>query len=97
MSDSVIIAIIGTLGGAGGIFTLIKAILDHRANKSAKEQDAEERLVTRLETRLNAQEARIKELEHLREEDGRHIYFLALALARAGIDVPDRPTIPKKE
>ena len=90
LTEPIILAIIGLLGGAGGLVTLIKAFLDARENKAARLEDADERLVARLELKLTEAEARITHLEAQHEQDVTYILALATALAKAGIDVPTR-------
>ena len=90
MSDPVILAIIGLAGGAGGLFTLIKSWLDYRANKSARVEDADERLVSRLEARLDKAEQRIAVLEDQIHKDDDYIMSLSSTIIKAGLDLPDR-------
>lgn len=90
ITEPVILAIIGLLGGAGGLVTLVKAFLDARENKAARLEDADERLAARLERKLSDAEARIAYLEAQHEQDVNYILSLATALAKAGIDVPSR-------
>ena len=90
LTEPVIIAIIGLLGGAGGLVTLVKAFLDARENKAARIEDADERLVSRLERKLSEAEGRIAHLETQHEQDVGYILALATALAKAGIDVPKK-------
>lgn len=91
MSEPVILAIIALLGAGGGITTIVKAILDHRANVSAREQDADNRLVTRLEARLTDTENRLSRVEADLEDERAFNALLIGALARAGITIPPRP------
>lgn len=97
MSEAVIIGIISLIGGAGGVVALIKSVLDYRANRAARIEDADERLVARLERRLDEQEKRIEELEALRDADAQYIIMLTTMLAQAGIAVPKRklPTLQR--
>ena len=90
LTEPIILAIIGLLGGAGGLVTLIKAFLDARENKAARLEDADERFNARLERKLSDAEARIAHLEAQHEQDVGYILELATALAKAGIDVPTR-------
>lgn len=81
--EAVLIALIAFAGGGGGAVALYKAWSDHRNKTSSREEDAEERLVTRLE-------ARLAKLEAQHEQDNAYILTITYALARAGIDVPQR-------
>lgn len=74
---------IGVLG-TGGIAALVKAIKDWRDGKAQVEADADARLMTRLEKR-------IEELEAERNLDQKWARMMVQALSRAGIEVPDRP------
>ena len=85
------LAVIGVLGGAGGLATIVKAILDHRAQVSSREQDADERLVTRLERRLTETEKRLSDVERALEDERTFNALLIQSLAKAGIDIPARP------
>ena len=71
------------LGGPG------EGVGDRNAD-TAREGDAEDRLITRLETRLNDSEKRINDLEKKRALDSAYILELTSALMRAGINVPPR-------
>lgn len=90
ITEPVVLAIIGFVGGAGGLVTLVKAFLDARENKAARLEDADERLAARLERKLTDAEVRIAHLEAQHERDVSYILSLATALAKAGIDVPSR-------
>lgn len=90
ITEPVILAIIGFLGGAGGLVALVKAFLDAREHKAARIEDADERVAARLERKLSDAEVRIAYLETQHERDVNYILELATALAKAGIDVPDR-------
>jgi len=83
VNETVLLAIIGVLGGAGGLFTLAKAVLDHRANYHETELEADERLVARLERRLDEAERRLDAAEA-------YIHKLMISLARAGVEIPPR-------
>ena len=90
MSEAVILAITAAVSGTSGLFTLVKAIMDARANRAARIEDADERFNARLERKLTDAEARIAHLEAQHEQDVAYILALATALAKAGIDVPTR-------
>lgn len=70
--------------GAGGLVSLVKAVLDWRAGKEQKEQQVGDRYIAHLDKR-------VAYLEREREKDARYVSDLIQALARAGLDVPERP------
>lgn len=83
MDSNVWITAAVTLLGAGGLVSLIKAIIDYRAGHAQREDDADERLVTRLE----------KSVEKLTDQlDAANEYISELtdALIDAGLKVPRR-------
>lgn len=88
--EAVIIALISLLGGSGGVAVIVRAVLDHKANKVSRESDIDERFTQRLEERLARYESRIDELEDDLAEERRYTTALSVALARAGHDVPAR-------
>ena len=90
LTEPILMGIIALIGGAGGLFALIKSWMDYRENRAARIEDADERLVARLERKLSEAEARIAHLEAQHEQDAGYILELATALAKAGIDVPKR-------
>lgn len=83
MPEPVLLALIAAAGGAGGLVTLAKVIVDARENRHSREIDADERLAARLERRLDAAEARLDKSE-------RYIGTLTRAMIRAGIEIPPR-------
>lgn len=91
LTESVILSLIAALGGAGGLFVLVQSILDYRAKAVARVDDADERLVARLERRLTDAEGRITSLETQHELDVQYIQVLMVTLASAGVEVPERP------
>ena len=70
--------------GAGGLVSLVKALLDWRNGKAQKESETEVRYL------LN-REKRIALLERQRDAELRYQAELIRALARAGADIPPRP------
>ena len=90
LTEPILMGIIALIGGAGGLFALIKSWMDYRENRAARIEDADERLVARLERKLSEAEARIAHLEAQHEQDAGYILELATALAKAGIDVPSK-------
>ena len=93
LTQPVFLAILATLGGAGGLFAFIRAVLDYRADAAARIEDADERFVARLERRLTDAEGRIVSLETQHELDVRYVQVRMVALASAGIEVPKRPDV----
>ena len=71
------------LFGAGGLVSLVKAVLAWRAGKEQKEQEIGDRYIAHLDKRVAF-------LEREREKDARYVTDLIQALARAGLDVPNR-------
>ena len=90
LSEPILMGIFALIGGAGGLFALMRAWMDYRANRAERIEDADERLVARLERKLTEAEARITHLEAQHEQDLNYILDLATALAKAGIDVPSK-------
>lgn len=90
LTEPILLGIIGLLGGAGGLFTLVKAWWDYRVNKAARIEDADERFVARLERKLADADTRIAFLEIQHEGDVAYIILLVEALGKAGIDVPKK-------
>ena len=90
LTEPILLGIIGLLGGAGGLFTMVKSWWDYRANKAARIEDADERFVARLERKLADADTRIVLLEIQHEGDVAYIILLVEALGKAGIDVPKR-------
>jgi hypothetical protein len=77
------VALVIALFGAGGLVSLVKAILDWKNGKATRESEAEVRY-------LLDRERRIKFLEDERDRDHRYIGDLIRALARANGRIPDR-------
>lgn len=90
MTEPTTLAIIGLLGGAGGLATMLKAFLDFREHRMAIVEDADERMVARMERKLAEADARIATLELQHDQDYAYITALSVALAKAGIEVPTR-------
>lgn len=90
MTEQTTLALIGMFGGAGGLVTMAKAFLDFREHRLARVDDADERLVSRLERKLAEADARIATLELQHEQDSAYITALSIAMAKAGIEVPSR-------
>lgn len=98
MSDTVLLAIIGTLSGGAGLFALVRALIDARESRHSREVDADDRLVSRLERRLDANDAEadrlrreVVEVRRALDAESRYTALLSITLARHGHDVPPRP------
>jgi len=92
VSDTAVLAIVTAVGGASWIATIVRAWLDHRDRTTAREADADNRFTGRLERRLEATERRLSTVENDLEDERTFTSLLVVALARAGIPIPDRPT-----
>jgi hypothetical protein len=90
MSEPVLLAIIAALGSGGVLATLAKVVADARAGKHSRESDAEERLVSRLERRLDDYEAERQLLRDRVDRGEAYIVRLHTALVQAGIEIPPR-------
>lgn len=90
LSEPILMGIIALIGGAGGLFALIKSWWDYRANRAARIEDADERLVARLERRLDESDKRIACLEQQGRDDAAYILQLSTTLAKHGIEVPKK-------
>jgi hypothetical protein len=84
---SAIIALLAAIGGIGGIVQLIKAIQSWRDGIRQRVDQAEEKLVQRLE-------GRIDRLEMRADLDAEYIRRLVHALGTAGIPIPSRKEMP---
>lgn len=78
-----VVAILAAIGGIGGIVQLINAVKSYRDGVRQREDEAEERLVKRLEGRIDV-------LEIERKQDAEYIRRLIQALGTAGIEIPAR-------
>ena len=88
--EAILIAIITTLGGSGGVAVIWQAILDSKEKRKAKEEDLGERFSKRLEDRLNASEKRNEELEDELEAEKEYTTLLIVYLAHNGLRIPKR-------
>lgn len=79
-----IVAVLAAIGGIGGVVQVINAYRAYRDGVRQREDEAEERLVRRLE----------KDIEILKLQaraDARYIRRLVMALGQAGIEIPPHP------
>ena len=83
MTTETLVAILAALGGGGFIIQAIRAFRDWRDGVKQREEAADERLVTRLEKRIDT-------LEIERRQDAEYVRRLIMALGRAGIEIPER-------
>lgn len=81
--NTALVQMVVAVFGAGGLVSLVKAILDWKNGKAQKETDLGERYMSRLDKRITY-------LEKERERDALYIADLIQSLARAGVIVPDR-------
>lgn len=85
-----IIQLLTVLGASGGVFTVVRTIIDYRAGVSAREGESDERFYKRLEERLIKSEARADLLDaHLTAEKN-YTNKLILFLVSRGLKVPPR-------
>lgn len=88
MDGQVVIAILAALGGAsaigGAIAKIISTVRSWREGVRQREDQADERLVKRLEKKIEILE--IKDAANTR-----YIRRLVMALGKAGIDIPAHP------
>lgn len=78
-----LVAILAAAGGVGTMVQMVKAVQSYRLGIRQREEEADERLVKRLENRIDA-------LEIERRQDAEYIRRLIMALGRAGIEIPER-------
>lgn len=81
-----VVAILAAVGGVGGIVQVIKAIRAWRDGVRQREDQADERLVKRLERRIESLEVRA-------DLDQEYIRRLVSALGQAGIAIPSRKDV----
>lgn len=81
------VALLAAVGGTGGVLQLIRTARAWRDGVRQREDAAEERLVRRLEKRVDLLEARAA-------EDAAYQAALMTAIAQAGGAIPPRP-LPK--
>jgi peptidyl-tRNA hydrolase len=79
-----VVALIAAFGGVGTFMQIIKAWQAWRDGIRQREDEAEERLVARLEKKIEVLEIQAK-------ADSRYIRRLVMALGRAGIEIPEHP------
>lgn len=95
MNGETIIAVLAALGGAsaigGAIVKIISTVRGYREGIRQREDEADERLVKRLEKTILAQDATIQGLRDRLDAQGEYILELVTTLARAGVPIPMRP------
>lgn len=81
----VLVAALAAIGGAGGVVQIIRAIRAYRDGVRLREDEADERLVKRLESRILVLETRA-------DLAADYERLLVHALGAAGIPIPSRKT-----
>lgn len=81
-NDTLVQILVGVLG-AGGLVSLVRAVLDWMAGRAQKTMEVEDRYTTRLDRRLAY-------LEKQRAKDAAYEMELIVALARANLPIPSR-------
>lgn len=95
MNGEIFIGILAALGGAsaigGAIAKIISTVRGYREGIRQREDEADERLVKRLERTIGEQGDEIKVLRGQIHTQGEYILELVTTLARAGVPIPMRP------
>lgn len=95
MDGEAIIAVLAALGGAsaigGAIVKIISTWHSWREGVRQREDEADERLVKRLEKTIDERAAEIKTLRGDLHTQAEYILELVTTLARAGVPIPMRP------
>lgn len=95
MNGETIIAVLAALGGAsaigGAIVKIISTWRSWREGVRQREDEADERLVKRLEKTIDRQDDKIRELRAQKDAQAEYILELVTTLARAGVPIPMRP------
>jgi hypothetical protein len=80
----VVVALVAAFGGTGALIQVVNALRAYRDGVRQREEEADERLVRRLE----------KDIEILKIQEranAAYIRRLVMALGRAGVEIPDPP------
>jgi hypothetical protein len=95
VNGEILIGILAALGGAsaigGAIAKIISTVRGYREGIRQREDEADERLVKRLEKTIIAQDEVIHALRIRLDAQGEYILELVTTLARAGVPIPMRP------
>lgn len=95
MNGEILIGILAALGGAsaigGAVVKIISTVRGYREGIRQREDEADERLVKRLERTIGEQGDEIKALRIQIHTQGEYILELVTTLARAGVPIPMRP------
>lgn len=95
MNGEIFIGILAALGGAsaigGAIVKIISTWRSWREGVRQREDEADERLVKRLEKTILSQDETIHVLRARLDSQGEYILELVTTLARAGVPIPMRP------
>lgn len=86
----ILIGIIVALGGGSGIVTVWKAVTDHKNKVASREEEAEERLVKRLEAKAIEADIKMTGMQKQLDDANAYILLLSIALSRSGIEIPHR-------
>ena len=87
---SPLIQLLTVLGASGGVFTIVRTIIDYRDGVSAREDESDERFYKRLETRLTGSEARCDLLETQLASERNYVSKLILFIVSHGLEIPPR-------
>ena len=79
-----VVALVAAFGGVGTMIQVLNAYRAYRDGVRQREDLAEERLMKRLEKKIEVLEIRSA-------ADARYIRRLVMALGRAGIEIPEHP------
>jgi cytochrome c biogenesis protein ResB len=96
VNGETVVAILAALGGAsaigGAVAKIINTWRSWREGVQQREDEADERLVKRLEATIIEQGKEIKTLRSQLNDQGEYILELVMAMARAGLSIPMRRT-----
>lgn len=85
------VVVVVAIFGAGGLVSLVKAVLDHLNGKASKESEVEVRYLLNREKRITQLEKRTDHLEKDRDARAHYEAILIGELARNGLPIPPRP------
>lgn len=88
--DALIQALVVILG-AGGLTSIIKAILDYMKGKRTKEAEGDDKIIARLEKHIRDQDARIRKLERQRDDSTLWEHALIMEMGKHQVALPERP------
>lgn len=85
-----LIQFLTVLGASGGVFTIVRAVIDYKDGVSSREDESDERFYKRLEDRLVKSEARSDLLDQHLTAEKNYNSVLILLLVSKGLKVPPR-------